>query len=545
VSSNRNDDYLERVKAEIRAEADAARTRTPLPRHEVPAAQAHPAARQDGIERDRLDYTINELAGTQYSAFIDQAFRALLKRPPDEAGSAIQIRLLAAGASKAEVLGNLRWSPEGRRVGTRVRGLLPRYAQAKLARVPVLGYLVDWGLALAGLPILLRHQRAADTSVAARFDAALGAQRTHADRLAALDTAVSELGAERDRRNADAEAQREHGRRLDELTSRIAAFSTEHDRRSTALVENQRRVLQRLDELEHRAEVMRNRIDAAHSQVKALHDRGDALEGRAVAFEGRAVALESRLTPLDARAAALEVRTATLEGRNDAGANEMIELRHYVHAANHWIATLQGSLADLEETAAAERANADALAAALDAGNKVLTARATRHVEWAAKLDAVLPAAARALDLGSGDGAWLGALTAQGVSASGIESNQALAARAQESNLPIASGDPLATLSRCTEASLDAITLDTTLLTGDDVLVARAFVQIQRALKPGARVLLRVNDEPHRLGSLFGQRSTDTDAQRWAALLAAGGFTDVRVLPATGAAAVLAQRATS
>ncbi len=569
MSSNKNDDYLERVKAEIRAEADLARARAPLPRVDVPAS-AVAVCGPDGIERSRLDYTISELTGAQYSTFIDQAFRALLKRAPDDAGSAMQVRLLAAGASKAEILGNLRWSPEGRRVGTRVRGLLPRYAQAKLARVPVFGYFVDWGLALAGLPVLLRHQRAADTSVAARFDASVDAQRGHDQRLASLDTAVAELGAERDRRNADAEAQREHGRRLDELTTRVSAL----DQQGTTLATTLRHIAQRLHELERHAVVTRTRGDAAQNQIEALHERGNAMEGRAGAVEGRAVTLEARIAPLETRAAELddrldarivplearaaaleghlearivplEARASGLEGCHSASASEMIELRHYVHAANHWITSMQNSLVGLEEASAAERERADALGAALELDSKIAEARTARHADWTAKLASGLPAAARVLDLGSGDGTWLEAVNASGMDASGIESNRALVAHAQARKLPIAAGDPLAALARCADADLDAITIGASTLSGDDSIVARTLDEIRRALKADGRVLLRVEDEPHRLGELLGPRPTNTDAQRWAALLTAAEFVHAEVLSANGANAVLAQRAAS
>ena len=170
MSSDPTDEYLERVKAEIRAEADAARLRAPLPRKALPESSTEPPARSDGIDRGRLDYAIAELTGPQYAAFVDNAFCALLKRPADEPGEDQQLRLLAGGAGKAEVLGNLRYSSEGRRVGVRVRGLLLRYALAKIVRVPVIGYVLEWLLALAAVPLLLRHQRGADTQNAARFD---------------------------------------------------------------------------------------------------------------------------------------------------------------------------------------------------------------------------------------------------------------------------------------------------------------------------------------------------------------------------------------
>lgn len=242
VSPDRQDDYLERVKAEIRGEADAARARAPLPRRDPPPRAARPAV-SDGIERERLDYAIAELTGPHYIAFVDHVFRAILKRPPDDTGATMQLRLLAAGAPKAEVIGNLRWSPEGRRVGTRVRGLLPRYALAKFARAPVLGYALQWGLAFAGLPLLLRHQRAADTSTAAGF-------------------------------NAIADAQRDNVRRFEETQAAHQALGAEHDRRSDELRGEIRRLQLRVDDLEQRAATLEDR-------ARALERRSDALEDRA------------------------------------------------------------------------------------------------------------------------------------------------------------------------------------------------------------------------------------------------------------------------
>jgi len=186
--STDHDDQLERIKAEIRAEADAARARLPLPRHDPPPAPPPPAG-ASGIERARLDYSIGELTGADYQDFVELAFRSLLKRDPDDAGSEAQIRLLAAGRPKAEILGNLRWSAEGRRVGTRVRGLRPRYLLAKASRVPLAGFVLDWALALAGLPFLLRHMRGAETVTAARFRAIDTLERERIDALRAEQVA--------------------------------------------------------------------------------------------------------------------------------------------------------------------------------------------------------------------------------------------------------------------------------------------------------------------------------------------------------------------
>ncbi|NCT68561.1 MAG: methyltransferase domain-containing protein [Rhodanobacteraceae bacterium] len=445
VSSNPNDDYLARIKAEIRAEADAARERAPLPRLDPPPRAA--VTVDDGIDRERLDYSLGELCGHDYIAFIDHAFRALLKRAPDDTGSALQIRLLAAGAPKAEVLGNLRWSPEGRRVGARVRGLLPRYALAKLARVPVAGYLLQWGLALAGLPLLLRHQRASDTLHAARF-------------------------------NAVADERREHARRLDELQARQDAFNAVHGEMRNELT----RLAQRLDTLEQRAK-------------------------------------------------ALEHHAGALQQRSDATTHELADLRHYVHTANHWVASLQRSLDELETAEAAESARADELLAAL--AEPDTDARAARHAAWSAALAAALPPAARVLDLGSGDGRWLAALRAHGLDAHGVEVNRVLVERARAQARPVALGEPLAALERCAEASLDALTLAATL--ADDALgTANLLHAARRALKPDGVLLLRAEATPC--------AAAGTEPPHWRALLAAAGFAAPSETAAPHAGAVLARR---
>ena len=477
MSLHPNDDYLERVKAEIRAEAEAARTRAPLPRIEPPPrAVAASAPASDGIERERLDYSIGELTGPDYRAFIDHAFRALLKRRPDDAGATLQIRLLAVGASKAEVLGNLRWSPEGRRIGTRVRGLLPRYALAKLARVPVLGYFIEWGLAFAGLPLLLRHQRAMDTVNAARFGEAADAQRGSESLFERIEAAQATLGAERDHRT-------------DELRGEIG------------------RLQRQLDDLGRHA--------------VTLQARTHALDERAQAVEARARGIEDR-----AEVAAREARGLK---------NEIARLSHYVHAANHWLTSLQNSLAELEDAAAQEQAYGDALAASVAESANAIAVRVQRHRDWSAALAARVPSGAQVLDLGSGDGGWVEALAARGLVADGVEANADLVARAQQRRVAVALGDPADALARCAAASLGAITLSDGLL-DSSAAMARLFADSKRALKPGGAFLLRIETEPHRFAPAVA------DSQARAALLEAAGFEVTGVLPANGASAVLAQR---
>lgn len=445
------DDYLERVKSEIRADAAAVRQRAPQPRHDPPPRGKPLPPPASGIQRDRLDYTMAELVGAHYVGFVDQAFRSVLKRPPDEAGMDAQIRLLAAGASKAEVLGNLRWSAEGRRIGTRIKGLPARYLLAKAARVPVVGYFVDWTIALAGLPVLLRHQRAADTSVEARFGSAAEATRVSNARIDALQV-----------------------------------------------------------ELGHRAEGLAAELQQLRSRVDALQARVDALEPRATRHEVEALAMLQRVDGL----------------------------QHVVHANNHWVATLQGGLEQIEEVARARQQRTDELVARVTESPAEADARASRHAAWSEALARELRAHARVFDLGSGDGTWLAAMATRGIDASGVEPVGVLARHAQSTALPVAEGQPFEVLARCADGQLDALTLSATACDARSTL--ELLQEAIRALAPGGWMLVRIEHEVMRATAF-----TPWDARRWSGLLVAAGFAETRTLGADGDCAVIARKAAS
>jgi len=191
VNSESNEDKLDRIKSEIRADADAARQRVPLPER-APGAGA-----PNGLRGGDQPVSIATLAQHAGPTFVDNAYRTILRRPPDSEGFARQMAMLGAGASKVEVIGDLRYSAEGRRHGLKISGLLPRYALAKLVRVPVLGAVTQWIVAAAALPHLLRHQRATEASLAVRFgetaSALQAAEHRDAELREAIDSTQSDL----------------------------------------------------------------------------------------------------------------------------------------------------------------------------------------------------------------------------------------------------------------------------------------------------------------------------------------------------------------
>ena len=272
-----HDEQLELARREIHAQAATLHAR---PRQ---ARVAPTAARGDErIEAQRLAYRIGELTDAHYRAFVDQSFHALLKRIPTAAESATQVAALAAGATKAEVLGNLRWSPEGRRIGVHVAGLLPRYASAKLRRIPVLGYLVDFGLSLAALPLLARHQRASDAVIAAGHERLARAEARMCAQVDLLTQRVDDLHGYA------------HGLRgsLDELTRALVDADAASRARIGELEGESRAAAARLDDLElvrrqlHRVIRWSDALDDAFAQIDALasaREDSDVREATAVA----------------------------------------------------------------------------------------------------------------------------------------------------------------------------------------------------------------------------------------------------------------------
>lgn len=438
---------VERARREIRAQAAALRERPLLER------RAPQAVRDERIDRERLDYRIGELTDAHHRAFVEHAFHALLKRAPTPAECESQLALLAAGATKAEALGNLRWSPEGRAIGARVAGLAPRYATAKLRRVPLLGYLLDIPLNLVALPQIARHQRASDAMLAAGDDAAQRAIRELAKRL------------------ADTDARAAHAQqRIDDLH----AFAHELAAARDALARH-------LDDVEVH---LRTRIEA-EERTSAAH------AGRFQEFEF---------------------------------------IRQRFYAVNHWTHHLTEAFARIES--AATQGDADRRGRALrlaEAEAAADAARAKRNVAWALALRAELGGGARVFTCACGAD-WPRELAANGCRVVFADAD-ADAAPVRADTFDVEAVAAFEALRRCADASLDGIAA----LAASHLARSHALLdwlgEAQRALRPGAALLLADAREPCAIADSLlrgAPAPTAVLATYSPALFAAAGFADAR-----------------
>ena len=133
---------------------------SPSPLSPPPAGLLRSSLEPEFIPRSDGHYHINELLRYEGREFVRNAYRAILKREPDEAGSLHQLRMLLDGRfDKVDVLASLHYSAEGREKNVIIKGLaLPAMAR-RLYRVPVIGYLFEWTIALACLPVTVRRQK--------------------------------------------------------------------------------------------------------------------------------------------------------------------------------------------------------------------------------------------------------------------------------------------------------------------------------------------------------------------------------------------------
>ncbi|HEU5132516.1 MAG TPA: DUF4214 domain-containing protein, partial [Pyrinomonadaceae bacterium] len=124
-------------------------------------------------KRDR--YQLNELLGFHDEVFVRNAYKAILKREPDDSGMAHFLKNLRNGRySKLDVLSSLRFSPEGENANVQIEGLGRRSVLRKMYRVPVAGYFLRLAVAVARLPVLITNFRRLESHAMAQLERVSG-----------------------------------------------------------------------------------------------------------------------------------------------------------------------------------------------------------------------------------------------------------------------------------------------------------------------------------------------------------------------------------
>ncbi len=116
-------------------------------------------------------YHINDLLQYHDRTFVWNAYRAILKREPDEPGLNQYLKTLRSGRyNKVDILASLRFSVEGKSNNVEIVGLERRPLFRHLYRVPVLGYLLEMLVAIVRLPTMIHSQRQFQEHVLAQHE---------------------------------------------------------------------------------------------------------------------------------------------------------------------------------------------------------------------------------------------------------------------------------------------------------------------------------------------------------------------------------------
>ncbi|WP_353949511.1 methyltransferase domain-containing protein [Xanthomonas indica] len=112
----------------------------------------------------KAEYVVADFLGYDDVAFIVNVYRAVLLREPDDSAMTHLSALRTGGMTKIEVLGEIRWSDEGKARGVHIDGLLLTFKLHRWRRTPVLGRFLHWAHAAARLH---RNSRVLETHIGA------------------------------------------------------------------------------------------------------------------------------------------------------------------------------------------------------------------------------------------------------------------------------------------------------------------------------------------------------------------------------------------
>jgi SAM-dependent methyltransferase len=464
--------------------------------------------------------SLGQLDALHDRPFLVAAYRALLRREPEEDGLRHYLDRLRNGDSHIAILGDIRYSPEGRRIGADIPGLAAAYALQKASLWPVAGGLVRFVLALWTLPHQQQRQRALESrAVQAAEQADVRAEdvvqvhralrelETHGnqlaayaatksssaslaaalDALAALDRSLAEVRAA-----SEAKAGREELREsLAPLRAGLEALHASKAERS-GLEEARQLMLRALETKAERQELtaLSNYfIDLAQAKL-ARADLAPLLDSLGAIEQAQA---DLGRTLQEARAAA----QAAIE---DSGARSQQALRDA-------LAPLASQAVRLERDVLAQAQRLSALARAsglsadesddhrLDALYAVFEDRFRGSRDEIRRRQSIyLPhvraakagsARARVIDLGCGRGEWLELLRDEGLTAAGVDLNRVFLESCRALKLDVHEQDALNFLGAQKPDSAGAITSFHMIEHLPHRMLIELFDQTLRVLRPG------------------------------------------------------------
>jgi O-antigen chain-terminating methyltransferase len=358
-------------------------------------------------------YDVADFVGFNDRTFVRNAYRGILKREPDDAGYVQFLTALRSGRlNKIDILGKLRFSPEGNKQDVPISGLKSRARLRQLYRVPVIGYVAELAVSLCRLPRLIRNHRQLEAHVAAQDERLAGYLSEATARLAQhIDQKVFEL--------------RDAQRQIAELNQQqIKALIREQ----RELIEDQNRLKQNITNFQAHTE----------SQVAALKLTDEIqLEKRQELEEFVAQEVVQKLQRTRAELVIQERRLMMLlEGRSPLAMDKSSNPQT-IDSADHLMDLLYLSLEDQFRGTRSD---------IKDALHVYLPILNTANIR-----DGIL-------DVGCGRGEWLELLKEEGLAASGIDMNRLAVEECVRQQLDVHQAEAIGHLQTLPNASLKCVT---------------------------------------------------------------------------------------
>ena len=461
----------------------------------------------------REEYQLADLLGFHDEAFVRNAYEAVLKREPDDAGLAQFLQNLRSGQySKIDILRSLRYSPEGLRANVTIHGLGRLSFLRKIYRVPVVGYFAQLAVAIGRLPVLITNHRQLESHTMAQFD-----------RVAAyINDAVAQLAAERREHAETNRKQFEDIReqidlfhdRVESLRNQVQQQLSEHwdtaRLQISSLVREQDKLMQNYASLKKAETTLRAEL---FSKLEETRKRESdpvlpaELQAVRVELEAQVNDLRERLQKSRMDIAQQERRLACLVDSTDI-ASDVVAAQPLKPEVDHALDSLFVSLED------ALRGTSE-------------------QIKEEAKV--YLPVLQKAginsgiLDVGCGRGEWLQLLKEAGFEARGIDQNRMLVQHCRELELNVSEAEALAYFGSLSDDSLHAITAFHFVEHVPLNALIRFVDEAGRALKPGGLMILETpNPENLLVGScnfyLDPTHQNPIPVQTMTLLLEARGF---------------------
>jgi SAM-dependent methyltransferase len=419
------------------------------------AVQSRTAGQSNGNLNGNNRYHVNDLLRFHGDEFVRNAYRALLRREPDEAGLAKHLELLASGRfNKLDVLASLHSSSEGRNSGVKLDGLSLPVAVRRMGRLPLIGYVVRLVVAIIRLPLLIQHQNRFEFYTWSQQRSIIAHQDQHYTELRETLQQISAQILENTQRAAEQQQANElFLRQYEELIAKHEEFEerlAENRKLSAEATQNYQQLLN-----QHRSETQHLREDLKSTLLRQQKtDIGLLMQ-------------ERRLTIL--------------------------------------LEQLKGTAASpsLKEAASEEEEHLlDALYASFED-----QFRGPRE-EVSRRLEVYLPSLKEAeindgvLDIGSGRGEWLQLLHSEGIEARGVDHNRVFIEECLSAGLKVIEEDAVIHLRSLPDDTLNAVTIFHLVEHLPFEVLIRLLNEVVRTLKPGGMLIVETpNPENFMVGS--------------------------------------------